>query len=408
MDRRSFVKLFGGLTLAGLPGVRVGARANRIGVVGGGIIGASVAYHLVKRGADVTLFEKERPAAGATGNSFAWINAGFSKRPWAYYYLNRLGIESYRRLQHDLGGELDVQWGGSLQWHDNPASAQRLRAQVRAHQKWGYPINLVDQLEFERLSPNLIAENVVTAAYGSAEGTVDPVHVVDVLLSKARAMGLKVESPCEVTGLDIQWGRLRGVKTSKTDVELDVLVVAAGVDTPRLAAMAGLDVPLKDSPGILAHTTPQSRYLDQIALAPNGHIKQDVGGRIVTGATFSGTPEMKPTREQGESLLDNASQYLQQVKGAELEKVTIGWRVLPQDDYPIVGFDDGSPDIYLAAMHSGITMAPLMGRLISQEILDDTRIEMLQPFRLSRFREKHTGLGTMPDHGAPTEIDPEV
>ena len=225
MDRRSFVKLFGGLTLAGLPGVRVGARANRIGVVGGGIIGASVAYHLVKRGADVTLFEKERPAAGATGNSFAWINAGFSKRPWAYYYLNRLGIESYRRLQHDLGGELDVQWGGSLQWHDNPASAQRLRAQVRAHQKWGYPINLVDQLEFERLSPNLIAENVVTAAYGSAEGTVDPVHVVDVLLSKARAMGLKVESPCEVTGLDIQWGRLRGVKTSKTDVELDVLVV---------------------------------------------------------------------------------------------------------------------------------------------------------------------------------------
>ena len=172
--------------------------------------------------------------------------------------------------------------------------------------------------------------------------------------------------------------------------------------------MAGLDVPLKDSPGILAHTTPQSRYLDQIALAPNGHIKQDVGGRIVTGATFSGTPEMKPTREQGESLLDNASQYLQQVKGAELEKVTIGWRVLPQDDYPIVGFDDGSPDIYLAAMHSGITMAPLMGRLISQEILDDTRIEMLQPFRLSRFREKHTGLGTMPDHGAPTEIDPEV
>ncbi len=395
MDRRHFVKLFGGLTLAGLPGVRLWGQAHRIGVVGGGIIGASIAYHLVKRGADVTLFEKEKPAAGATGNSFAWINAGFSKRPWAYYYLNRLGIESYRRLQDDLGGDLQVQWGGSLQWHDDPDRAQRLRAQVRSHQEWGYPIHLVDEAEFGRLSSNLTPGEVLAAAHGSGEGTVDPVHVVDVLLAKAQALGLKVEAPSEVTGLDIRWGRLRGVRTSTVDAELDVLVIAAGVDTPRLAAMAGLEVPLKDSPGILAHSTPQPRHLGRLALAPRGHLKQNPDGRIVTGATFSGTPEMKPSREQGERLLENAARYLPQAKGAELEKVTLGWRVLPEDDHPIVGFDDGSPDIYLAAMHSGVTMAPLMGRLISHEVLDGTQIEMLQPFRLARFRN---GGGT--EHGA--------
>src|SRR6266853_3170959 len=79
---------------------------DHILVVGAGIIGASIAYHLAKRGARVTIAEAQRPAAGATGKSFGWINATFSKRPRAYYEFNLLGMAEWRRLETELDGEL--------------------------------------------------------------------------------------------------------------------------------------------------------------------------------------------------------------------------------------------------------------------------------------------------------------
>ena len=155
-------------------------------------------------------------------------------------------------------------------------------------------VHLVDEKRFQSLAPTLTPGPVLAAAYAEQEATIDPVHVTEVLLARAENAGLAVESPCEVTGLDIRWGRLRGVNTTKGDFELDVLVVAAGVDTPRIAELAGVKVPLRDSPGLLAHTAPQPRLLDRVALAPQGHFKQNPDGRIVSGLTFDGTPGLKP------------------------------------------------------------------------------------------------------------------
>src|SRR5271169_1849737 len=101
--------------------------ADRIIVVGAGIVGASIAYHLVKRGAKVTIMEAVRPGAGATDKSFGWINATFSKRPRAYFDLNQLGIAGWRRLEIELGSELKVQWGGSVAWSPAGGAAETLR-----------------------------------------------------------------------------------------------------------------------------------------------------------------------------------------------------------------------------------------------------------------------------------------
>lgn len=255
VGRRQVLKLFGGVAVSALPGLRVPQRRRDcIGIVGGGILGSSIAYHLAKRGAEVTLFEKIGPASGATGNSFAWINAGFSKRPYSYYQLNRLGALGYRHLERELHGELRVKWGGSLEWFGDVERARKLREQVSHHQAWGYPVHLVDEKEFRSLEPEVEPGPVLAAAHSRTRGEHRP--------------GARMESPCQVRELDLRWGELRGVKTSIGNFELDVLVVAAGVDTPQVAAMAGLRVPLKDSPGLLAHTKPTAELIGRVVSLP--------------------------------------------------------------------------------------------------------------------------------------------
>src|ERR1700722_20633504 len=105
--------------------------ANRIVVVGAGIIGASIAYHLVKRGAKVVIAEAVRPGAGATEKSFGWINATFSKSPRSYFDLNQLGLAGWRRLETELGSELKVQWGGSGAWRAAAGPPDRTAEDLR-------------------------------------------------------------------------------------------------------------------------------------------------------------------------------------------------------------------------------------------------------------------------------------
>ena len=81
---------------------------DHIVVAGAGIIGASIGYHLAKRGARVTILDAAQPGSGATGKSLGWINATFSKRPRAYFDLNHLGLSAWRRLQTELGGEPNI------------------------------------------------------------------------------------------------------------------------------------------------------------------------------------------------------------------------------------------------------------------------------------------------------------
>src|SRR5579885_929178 len=113
MNRRTLLKFLSASALAATR-ARPAAARDHVVIIGAGIMGASIGYHLARRGADVTILEKQRPGSGATEKSFAWINASFSKQPRAYYDLNLLGIAGWRRLALEFG-DLQVQWGGSVE-----------------------------------------------------------------------------------------------------------------------------------------------------------------------------------------------------------------------------------------------------------------------------------------------------
>jgi glycine/D-amino acid oxidase-like deaminating enzyme len=383
-SRRALLRLFGGFAFAAVRRVSAATR-QRVVIAGGGIIGANLAYRLAKRGAAVTLLERTRPASGATANSFAWINSTYSKQPFAYFHLNRLGIEAWQQLDRELAGQLPLRWGGSVEWYGDEKRAAQFREDIRRHQAWGYPSHLIDEAALRALEPHIEPGPIAASAHAEVEGSVDPVRVTEVLIERAAQEGARITWPAEVTGLDERSGRMRAVRTTAGDVEADVLIVACGTATPRVAALAGLRVPLKDSPGILVHTAPQPRRLDRVVLSPIAHMKQKHDGRIVTGSGFGGSPTTDTSRESAEQFLRTASQVLPAFAKADVEKVTLGWRPLPQDEFPIIGFPSTRRDVYISVMHSGVTLSPLVAHLAAIEILDGVDAEPLAPYRLARF-----------------------
>ncbi len=363
---------------------------DRIVVVGAGITGASIAYHLAKRGVRVTIVDAIRPGAGATEKSFGWINATFSKRPRAYFDLNQLGIAGWRRLETELGGELKVQWGGSVAWAAAGGDAAQLRESVRKHQEWGYATHLIDEDEIHRLLQNIAPGEFGAACYCELEGAVDAMDAVKAMLRQLREAGAEVRYPHEVTGLKLEAGRVTAIQAGESSLEASVVVLACGVAIPRLAEMAGVSVPMKESEGVLVHTRPQPKLIDRVVLAPGVHCKQKLDGRVVVGGPIVaglGTA-VGAAPEPGEfskRILREAAQVLPGLRGVAVERVTLGRRVMPADEYPIVGFAASCPNMYIAAMHSGVTLAPLIGQLAALEILDAARVSLLEPYRPERF-----------------------
>jgi glycine/D-amino acid oxidase-like deaminating enzyme len=142
---------------------------------------------------------------------------------------------------------------------------------------------------------------------------------------------------------------------------------------------------MKDSPGLLAHTRPNARILNRIVVAPGATLKQLPNGEVVTGVDFGGSPLLDTSPAMGRRLLDGASRFVPKVKEATLDRVTLGWRVMPADGLPIIGRVASRPNVYLAAMHSGITLSPAVGQLAALELLDEVSVDVLAPYRLERY-----------------------
>jgi glycine/D-amino acid oxidase-like deaminating enzyme len=391
--RRTFLKVVGGAAASSLALGQ--GRTPSIGVVGGGIVGASIALHLSALGAEVTLFERHAPATGATAKSFAWINA-HTNDPH-YRALRLKSIAAYRQLDMDL--DLNVVWGGGISWATSLAEAEKLKASSREFARDGYDSEIVGVDELAKLVPNVRLGPFEAAIFKAMDGHIDPVEVTKKMLKAAQDQGARIVYPCGVTELKFRGNRLTGVATTTGDYSLDRLVIAGGTSTPALAAQAGYTPPLKHAPGILLHTTPQKAVLGRVVESPDLNLKQNPNGRIVgnDGAYAPDTPEHQPILHgvtdmpeaiqtmHGERILGKFREKMPGVVDASFDYLTLGYRPMPEDGMPVVGFSPGSSDVYIAVMHSGVTLAPIIGRHITQELLADDLIDELAPYRPERF-----------------------
>jgi glycine/D-amino acid oxidase-like deaminating enzyme len=398
LRRRTFLKGAGSFAATASLNSLVFAQGPKmsVGVVGGGILGASIAMHLSRSGADVTLFEKAAPATGATGKSFAWINA-FTNDPH-YRALRLKSIYAYQELDKDI--RLQISWGGAIHWAINRAEAERMKANTAEFDQAGYSARMITPHDLAELAPNLRLGPFDAASYSPLDGHLDAVYATGQFLDQAKKYGANVVHPCEVRELCFKGARFTGVSTTAGEYSLDRMVIAGGVDTPALAAQAGYTAPLIHAPGILVHTRQTKALLRQVVESPHMYFKQHRDGRI-TGTDAQYAPEIsahlgilqgpqempQDIRDMhGERILAIIKTHLSGAGDASYDHLTLGYRPMPQDRLPIVGFSPGNSNVYIAVMHSGVTLAPIMGRYITHEIMNDDMIDELAPYRPGRFQ----------------------
>jgi glycine/D-amino acid oxidase-like deaminating enzyme len=394
LNRRDFLKL--GVAAALAP--RAHAARLRVVVAGAGIVGASIAWHLAKAGAEVAVIDRLGPATHASRASFAWINATWSKQPQTYHALNQDGVARWKTLQPELN--LPVRWGGSLEGSADPARQAELADRVAEQVAWGEKTRLVEGADLAELEPNVDFTALRQVVYAANDGATDPVAATRAFLEAAAARGASILHPCEATGVALAGGRLTAVQTSRGDIPADRLVLATGAETGTARRLADLDLPQRDAPGFTAITTPMPRLVHRVLWMPGVHLHQRDDGRIVLGEEdgppvdaahalqLLGRPNDFPARDvalrHAERLRAAAQRYVPDLARLEFEDVFIGWRPMPLDGYPVLGHSPARRDVYFAVMHSGVTLAPIVGDLATREIVGGERLARLGTFRPER------------------------
>jgi glycine/D-amino acid oxidase-like deaminating enzyme len=353
-------------------------------VVGGGIIGASIAFHLTKMGASVTILEKTTPASGASSKSFGWINAKAAESR-SYYALRREAIYEYLKLCEALSLDTAVKWDGSLWWEDE---GQDLIDQAKVLEDYGYEARVIDAAHFTKLEPN-VANPPEKCIHGQIEGSADGAEMVRLLLTEASKKGANVIAGCEVQEFLRQGDRISGVDTNFGQMHADKIVVATGAWSQDLLTRAGVHLPMDNKTGVIVHTLPVERVINHVILSPDVHFRQNHSGRIILGEIFSGGGLNEETGETpvafSEKMLGRLKKRLPTVDDLVVERVMIGKRPVPLGGLPAMGVPKGVDGLYVASTHSGITLAPLVGRLAAEEVFGGQVSDLLSDFRPDRF-----------------------
>jgi len=397
MDRRHFLGLAAAASVSTMAmGARGKSPKKRLAIIGGGILGAAIAMRCAQAGADVTLLEKVAPAAGATSKSLAWLNAFMDDD---YYMRMRLtALDRWRDVDKAL--DMGVVWGGYVNFTDREADRGRMAKQVAHLAAAGHPTRAIDAAELARISPEIRPGQLVEAIYSSSGGHVDPVYATQRFLAAARKAGAKVLFPKPVTAIE---PTAKGVTLVTADGRLpfDHVLVVSGVDAPAMLAPLGYTMPLTHSPGALVHTKPMPILTKMVYDGPGILEWKQAADGTVHGLEASVPPPLAVHAEvrervltafppgigemHGARILSKLAAYTPAFSKAEVDHVTLGFRPMPTDGFPIVGAVPGVPRVSVCVTHSGVTLAPLFGDYMAAELVADRPEKLLAPYRPARF-----------------------
>lgn len=367
-------------------------------VIGAGVVGASVAHRLAESGAAVTVLEAGRVGGGTSGMSFGWTNSN-NKPPRPYHDLNVAGMRAHAALAEEFGGTPWWHGGGSVEWARTAAGRAGLEERVQRLRSWGYAAEWLTPQQLRALEPDIAPAAVGNGpiAYFPEEGWLDPVLYAHAMLEAAQRAGAVLRCGARVTEVRVEGGRVTGVRTAGGEAfGADVVVNCAGRWADEVARLAGQRIPLAPTVGLLVFTPPVATCLRRVVRAPQCHLHPDGAGRLVlhteeADRQVNADTDPSPRLAQAGELVRGAAEVLPGIEEVRAEAVRIAVRPIPADGYSAVGPMPGASGHYLVVTHSGVTLAPFLGRAVAEEITRGRMVQELEAFRPSRFAGRGAG-----------------
>ena len=368
-------------------------------VVGGGAMGASIAYHLAAAGqADVVLLEREAGLGlGSTGRCAGGFRHQFSSE------INvRLSLESVRMIRSFTathGLPLDLHVDGYLFLVRDPKGWEAYQAAAAMQRRLGARVDLLDAGAAAELVPGLAVDDVVGATFGPDDGIADPSGLTNGYAAAARRAGARIETGTIVTGISTSGdgGRVVGVETDRGAIEAPLVVLAAGVWGPALARTCGIDLPVEPLPRQLVVTGPFDGRPERRTLVIDSATMfffHREGDGVLMGMPKAGEAPTFDTSPDDEfvagELLPQAMRVLPAFERAGLATTWVGLYEMSPDHHAILGPVAGLDGLLLAAGFSGhgFQHAPIVGKLLAEAATAGRATTVdIRPLRLERFAE---------------------
>jgi glycine/D-amino acid oxidase-like deaminating enzyme/DNA-binding MarR family transcriptional regulator len=374
---------------------------RRAVVVGAGAIGLATACELARREWSVTVVDAGGERRGASGTSFARVNAA-EKTHRDYFELNAAGMAAFRSLAAAEGQPAWLQLTGHLEWETTPERRRRLRERTRLLESWGYASAILSGKDVKaRLEPDLLVPDDAEVTYFPDEGYVQTDAMLADLLGAARERGVELVRDTRVTGIATSGGRVRGVELETGELlPAHVVVCAAGRWTGELAEHVGAAVPLLGASdagvaGFLATTVPARTSFSRSVFGPELNLRPAANGGLVLQALeldgdASAEPGGRTLARVGRELERRLERTLRLPAPVAIEELRVGLRALPVDGFPVVGWAGDVDGFYVVVSHSGVTLCLALGRLVAAEITEERAEPALASFRPDRFESAPT------------------
>ncbi|HYQ89439.1 MAG TPA: FAD-binding oxidoreductase, partial [Candidatus Binatia bacterium] len=345
-------------------------------IIGGGVIGASLAYHLALRGLRPVVFDRGLLGSGNTGRSAGGIRAQFTTE--INIKLSLYSIAFYERFREILGADAEFHQVGYLFLAVTSQQLRHFQERVQFQKKFGVEVSLLTPGEVAAGWPFLRTDDVMGATYSAKDGFAGPYEVTIAFANAARQRGAVFHEQAEVTAIVAEGGRVRGLKTALGEFSSDVVVAACGPAVPAIVKPLGVEVPVVPYRRHLFMTETFPEIPEKIPFIIDSgtglYFRKETGGIMLGMVDKADPPTFDMNVDDGylEKLVEAA---LSRVPLLERANILNGWAGLydtTPDHHAIVGGVDEVKGLYLAVGFSGhgFMHSPAIGASLSELIVD--------------------------------------
>jgi len=362
-------------------------------IIGGGVMGCAIAYNLAKEGLKPVVIEKSDIGGEASGSNGGGVRQ--SARNLKEMPLAIESIRMYGQLHDELGMDVEYVREGNLRLCTSEEELEIMRQSIENQKTTGLELEMLDRKQVLDINP-YVGEKVIGASFCLTDGHVNPFLVTYAYFLKAKSLGARFYTHEEVREIRLQKGKIAAIVTDKNTFETDLVIDAAGTAGRKVANMVGLDFPMRPLFSEAMITEPYPALFKQMI----GHAKglfygrQTVHGPFFWGG-FVGTEEFiyregKPSFHYiGPAISQLVIDFFPVLKDVHVIRMWSGLIAQMSDGIPVLGFAQEVPGFILATGFSGhgFGLAPVIGRLISELIMDCTTSISISDFCYGRFSQ---------------------